>query len=342
LAVAKGAPARGALLAFPIPRSRGMGLALFILRRLLWLIPVLFFVILITFTLAHLTPGSPWDREGRQLPENVIRNLNEKYGLDLPIWQQFALYVWRVVHFDFGESLQHSGQDVGTLLAQSWPYTFALGSASFLFIVPVSIGLGVIAALRQNTWLDYLTVGLGTLGASVPNFVFGLALIIGLSVEMNRLTEGTFFLPTGGLSFDETLPQHLVMPVLAISLLPIAFLARLTRSSTLEALRQDFVRTAWAKGLRERLVVVKHVLKNSLIPVVTALGPLFAFLVTGSFVIESVFSIPGIGRSFVQAVSSRDYPMILGTTILYALLVAIANLIVDVTYTFIDPRVRIS
>lgn len=339
MAVAKGAPARGALLSLRLPRSRGASLALYVGRRILWMIPVLLFVITITFLLMHAAPGSPWDRGGgRQLSKVIVDNLNIKYGLNKPVYQQFLLYIWNVAHFDFGLSYQYENQQVTTILLESWPVTAVLGSLAFLLIVPLGIGIGVIAALRQNTWVDYLAVGFSTFGASVPNFVIGILLIIVFSVEAYKVTAGNLFLPSGGYGLDD----HLILPVISLAVLPIAFIARLTRSSTLDVLRQDYVRTAWAKGLRERLVVMRHVLKNSLIPVVTALGPTFAFLITGSVIIETVFAIPGIGRSFVVAVSSRDYPMILATTILYSVLIALANLVVDLLYTVIDPRVRLT
>jgi oligopeptide transport system permease protein len=326
-----------------IPRGRGTTLAIYIIRRLLWMIPVLFFVIVITFVLMHLAPGGPWDREGKQLSAAVINNLNIKYGLDKPLWQQFLIYIWGILHFDFGDSLRAPGQHVSTALLVSWPYTFTIGAITFILLVPIGVGLGVVAALRQNTPVDYFALGLATLAASTPNFVVGILLIIGLALGMNRLTGGNFYFPTGGLPQPfNPFQVEVIMPVLTLGALPTAYIARLTRSSTLDTLRQDFVRTAWAKGLRARLVVMKHVLKNSLIPVVTALGPTFAFLITGSFIVETLFSIPGIGRSFVTSIAARDYTMILGTTILFALLIAVVNLIVDVLYVFIDPRVRLS
>ncbi len=338
MALVRGAPLRGALIPLRKRSGRGWTLGIYVARRLLWMIPVLLFVILITFLLAHIAPGSPWDKEGRQLSDATIRQLNIKYGLDQPIWTQFGLYLWNVVHFDFGTSYQHPGQSVNQLILESWPYTLKLGAVSFLVIIVVGISLGVVAALRQNTFVDYLAVGLATIGASVPNFVVGIVLIILLSNFLYKFTNMTFFLPTGGYPQDL---QHMIMPVATLSFLPIAFLARLTRSATLDSLRQDYVRTAWAKGLRERLVVTRHVLKNSLIPVVTIAGPLFAALITGSVIVETVFQVPGIGRSYVQSIEARDYPMILGTTVLYAGLVALLNLIVDVAYVFIDPRVRL-
>jgi oligopeptide transport system permease protein len=302
------------------------------------MVPVLLFVILITFFLAHIAPGSPWDKEGRQLSQATINQLNIKYGLDQPIWTQFGIYLWNVLHFDFGTSYQHPGQSVTSLLVATWPPTVKLGAVSFLVIVFFGVSLGVIAALRQNSFVDYAAVSIATVGASVPNFVVGIVLIILLSNFLYKFTNQTFFLPTGGYPQDLL---HMIMPVATLSFLPIAFLARLTRSSTLDSLRQDYVRTAWAKGLRERLVVTRHVLKNSLIPVVTVAGPLFAALITGSLIVETVFQVPGIGRSYIQAIEARDYPMILGTTVLYAALVALLNLIVDVAYVFIDPRVRL-
>jgi oligopeptide transport system permease protein len=319
--------------------SRVGSLVLYVIRRLLWMIPVVFFVIVITFLLMHSAAGSPWDREGgRQLSQVIVDNLNKKYGLDKPLYQQFLLYLWNVLHFDFGLSFQYQGKSVTTLIAEGWPYTATIGLLAFCLIVPIGVGLGVIAALRQNSRVDYATVGFATVAASFPNFVIGALMVVVFSVLAYKATGGNFFLPAGGFALDD----HLLMPVVTLSLLPIAYTARLTRASTLETIRQDYIRTAWAKGLPERLVVIRHVLKNSLIPVVTTLGPTFAFLVTGSVIVETVFNIPGIGRAFVVAVTSRDYPMILGTTVLFSVVIAAANLVVDVLYVFIDPRVRLT
>ncbi len=342
MAVIAGRPKRGALLPkqlAAVTDSRFGSLAVYVLRRVLWMIPVVFFVIVITFSLMHLASGSPWDKAGgRQLSQVVIDNLNRKYGLNRPIYEQFVLYVWNVLHFDFGLSYQYQGKTVVELIGGGWPYTATIGVLAFALIVPFGIGLGVIAALRQNSRVDYATMGFATFAASFPNFVIGALMIVFFAVLMYKWTGGEFFLPAGGWGVDD----HLVMPAVTLALLPIAYTARLTRASTLEVIRQDYVRTAWAKGLSERLVVVRHVLKNALIPVVTTLGPTFAFLVTGSVIVEQVFSIPGIGRAFVQAVNSRDYPMILGTTVLFSLVIAVANLIVDILYVFIDPRVRLT
>jgi len=342
LAVIAGRPKRGALLPkqfAAVTDSRVGSLGVYVLRRVLWMIPVVFFVIVITFVLMHSASGSPWDKAGgRQLSQVVIDNLNKKYGLDKPVWEQFALYLWNVIHFDFGLSYQYQGKTVVDLIGGGWPYTATIGVLAFCLIVPFGVGLGILAALRQNSRIDYATMGFATFAASFPNFVVGALMIVFFSVLLYRWTGGEFFLPAGGWGIDD----HLIMPAVTLALLPIAYTARLTRASTLEVIRQDYVRTAWAKGLSERLVVVRHILKNSLIPVVTTLGPTFAFLVTGSVIVETVFSIPGIGRAFVQAVNSRDYPMILGTTVLFSIVIAVANLVVDVLYVFIDPRVRLT
>ena len=342
MAVIEGRPNRGALLPLRVAAltdSRAGSLAIFMIRRIFWMVPIVFFVILITFLLMHLAPGSPWDKTGgRQLSQVVVNNLNAKYGLNKSELEQFQLYLWNVLHFDFGLSYQYEGKTVTTLIGEGWPYTAVLGSLAFLVIVPVGVGLGILAALRQNTRIDYITMGFATIAASFPNFVVGALMVVVFSVEMNKWTGHSFFLPAADYAIDD----HLIMPVITLALLPIAYTARLTRASTLDTIRQDFVRTAWAKGLSERLVVIKHILKNSLIPVVTTLGPTFAFLVTGSVITETIFNIPGIGRAFVVAISSRDYPMILGTTVLFSVVIALANLIVDIAYVFIDPRVRLT
>lgn len=342
MAVIAGRPNRGALLPARLSAltgTRAGSLIIFIIKRILWMIPIVFFVILITFFLMHLAPGSPWDKAGgRQLSPTVTHNLDIKYGLNKPEYQQFIIYLGNTLHFDFGLSYQYEGKTVTKLIGEGIPYTATLGVLAFILIVPIGVGLGILAALRQNTRVDYITMGFATFAASFPNFVIGALMVVVFSVLMAKWTSLSFFLPAADFGLDD----HLIMPVITLALLPIAYTARLTRASTLDTIRQDFIRTAWAKGLSERLVVTKHVLKNSLIPVVTTLGPTFAFLVTGSLIVETIFNIPGIGRAFVTAVNSRDYPMILGTTILFSIVIAIANLIVDVMYVFIDPRVRLT
>jgi len=322
--------------------DRAVAVRRLVARRLLSLPAGLLVVVLITFGLMHLAPGSPWDPElgsgagGVQLSPVAIRQLDAHYGLDKPLLSQLGIYLVHTARFDFGESYQYRGQRVSELIARRWPRTVGFGLISLAFIVPTGIGLGLLAALRRNSWIDYTVTGLATLGASIPNFVVGLFLIIVLAVNLNRLTSGAFHLPSGGFGLDE----HLIMPVLTLSLLPVAFLARLTRSGAIEALQQDHVQAARARGLEERQIVVRHVLKNALVPVVSTLGPLTATLVTGTVVVETLFGMRGLGATFVEAVSGRDYPMIMGLTILFAVVIAVANLVVDALYVVIDPRIR--
>lgn len=324
--------------------AKNANLVRFIVRRVLWLIPILVVAVVVTFTLMHLAPGSPWNvandsiSPSVQLSEASIRQLDAKYGLDEPWWEQLVIYLGNVVTLDLGDSYTYQGREVSELIGESLPTTAALGLITLAVIVPVGVGLGVVAAVKHNSALDYAVTGLATLGASVPNFVVGIFLIMTLSVGLNQATNGSFFLPAGGFGID----LHLVLPVITLSLLPVAFLARLTRSEMLEALRQDHVRTARAKGVPERRVLSRHALKTALIPVITVLGPMFTFLITGTVVIESLFQIPGLGGAFVQAIGQRDYPVILGGTVVYALIVAVANLVVDGLYRLIDPRVTLS
>jgi len=305
-----------------------MSLQEYILRRLLWIIPVLLAISLITFTLMHLVPGGPWDRQ-KALAPAVVENLNKKYDLDKPVWLQYLIFLWNAAHGDLGISYTHQDRNVTELLMQGLPITATLGLLALLFALVVGISLGIIAAFKQNSWVDYVALFFATAGASTPNFVVGIILMIVLAVNLRLL-------PTSGWGS----PEKVIMPAIALGLLPAAFLARITRASMLEVLGQDYVRTARAKGLAERAVVVGHVLKNALIPVVTVAGPIAATLVVGSFIIENLFSIPGIGRIYVQGIGARDYALITGATLLYAFAVALANLVVDILYAFIDPRIR--
>ena len=306
----------------------------YIIRRVLWLIPVLLVVSIITFGLMHTAPGGPWDRspEEKPLPQRTIDRLNKEFNLDKPVHEQYLLYMWGAVRGDLGPSYQRPSQNVGQLIMDRLPYSARLGLQALFLSILIGVPFGVIAALRQNSWVDYLALFVTTIGSAVPSFVLGIYLIIFLSV-------GLGWFPVAASDWGDL--RAWVLPTIALSVAPSALLARLTRSSILEVLRQDYIRTARAKGLREQIVVIRHVLKNSLIPVWTVLGPITAGLVTGSFVIEQVFSVPGVGRFFVEAIGNRDYSMIMGTTLFYALMVALANLIIDVTYGLFDPRIKV-
>ena len=300
----------------------------YIARRVLWLVAVLLVVTFITFTLMHMVPGGPWDRE-KALDPQVVEALNRKYGLDKPFYEQYGNFLWDLLHGDLGVSYSYQDRKITTILGQGLPKTMTLGVIAFGLALLIGIPLGMLAALRQNSIIDYSSVLFSTIFASIPGFVLGILLIIVFSVALH-------WLPTGGWGS----PLQAIMPAFALAALPAAYTARITRAAILEAARQDFVRTARAKGLLERIVLSRHILRNALIPVVTVAGPELAFLISGSFIIENLFSISGIGRLFVQGVFARDYPLIMGSILFYAFAVAIINLLVDILYAAIDPRIR--
>lgn len=300
----------------------------YIVRRLLWLLLVLLVVCFITFALMHLIPGGPWDRD-KALPAQIVDNLNRKYGLDKPFMVQFGSYLWGLLHGNLGVSYSFQDRSVTQILMGGLPKTATLGIAAFAIAISVGVPLGMAAALRQNSAVDYASVLFSTIFASIPGFVLGILLIIVFSV-------GLHWLPTGGWGSI----RQLVLPAAALAALPAAYIARIMRASTLDVMRQDYVRTARAKGLSERVVLLRHILRNSLIPVLTIAGPELAFLISGSFIIENLFSIPGIGRLFVQGVFARDYGLIMGSILFYAFTVAVVNLVVDILYAAVDPRIR--
>jgi oligopeptide transport system permease protein len=300
----------------------------FIVRRLLWLLVVLFVVAFVTFTLMHLVPGGPWDRD-KQLAPQVIENLNKKYGLDQPFVVQFGNYIWNALHGDLGVSYQYQDRSVTSIIMGGLPKTATLGITAFLLALIIGIPLGMLAALRQNSTLDYASVLFSTIFASIPGFVLGILLMIIFSVVLH-------WLPTSGWGNI----SNIIMPAFALAALPAAYIARIARASILEVSRQDYVRTARAKGMIERIVLSRHVLRNAMIPVLTIAGPELAGLISGSFIIENLFSIPGIGRFFVQGVFQRDYGLIMGSILFYAFAIAIVNLIVDILYAAVDPRIR--
>jgi oligopeptide transport system permease protein len=305
-------------------------LSSFLIRRLLWIIPVLFVVSIITFSLMKLAPGGPWDRE-KKLPPGVQATLNAKYGLNKPWHEQYVSWVSDFVVLDLGPSYRYPGRTVNDIVEDGLPVTLQLGLMAFAVAVLLGIPLGIIAALGHNKLPDYLATGISVIGIATPSFVLAIVLIVIFSVALNLL-------PAVSNRWDNW--QTWVLPTIALAGYPIAQVARYTRASMLEVTRKDYVRTAQSKGIRARAIVIRHMIRNALIPVVTILGPLLAFLITGSFVIEYTFGVPGIGRFYVQAIGQRDYSMIMAMTMLYAFAVAFLNVVVDVLYAYIDPRIR--
>jgi oligopeptide transport system permease protein len=302
----------------------------YLARRILWIIPVLIAVSVITFFLMHAVPGGPWDAEKR-LPANVQARLNAQYGLDKPLYEQYIQWAGGFVTGDLGPSYRSRDRRVNDIIGDGIAVTFQLGVMAFALSVIVGIPLGIFAALGHNRWPDYLSTSISIIGIATPSFVLAILLIVIFSI-----TLGWF--PTGGWKG----PQYWVLPTVALAGFPIAVIARYTRASMLEVTRKDYIRTAQSKGIGGRDVVSRHMIRNALIPVVTILGPTLAFLVTGSFIIETIFSVPGIGRFYVSAISQRDYSLLMAMTILYAFTVAFLNVVVDVLYAYIDPRIRYS
>ncbi len=303
----------------------------FIIRRLAVAIPTLLILVILSFVLMYAAPGGPFTSE-RPLPAQVLANIEAKYGLDQPFWKQIVNYVVGVVtQFDFGPSFQYKDQTVNDIIAQGFPVTLTYGFWSFLVACVVGISLGVVAALKQNSWLDYLAVGF-TIGAQVlPNFVMAPLLVITFTLWLG-------WLPGGG--WNGGAWQNLIMPVIALSTSYMASIARITRSSMLEVLNSNFIRTAQAKGLSMRRVVIRHALKPAMQPVLSYLGPAFVGMITGSVIIDVYFSTGGIGQFFVNSAFNRDYSVIMGITILLGTLTILFNLIVDLLYAWIDPKIR--
>lgn len=300
------------------------------IRRVLWMVPLLWAVTTVTFFLMHAVPGGPFSRQAEKAPPSVIEALERQHNLDEPIWRQYYLYLWDLLHLDFGISFSRA-QDVSTILQEGFWVSAQLGIVAFVAATVVGMGLGVLSALNQNGPLDYVGVFFATIGAAMPNFILATFLVIFFSVKLG-------WFDVLGWEFGNY--KKMVLPVIALSVLPAAYIARVTRASVLEVFRQDYIRTARSKGLAEYVIILRHTIKNALIPVLTVLGPIFAILITGSFIVERIFQINGIGRRFVDAVFNRDYGLIMGTTIFYASIVAFANLIIDLLYGVVDPRIR--
>jgi ABC-type dipeptide/oligopeptide/nickel transport system permease component len=301
----------------------------FILMRLAGLVVVLLIISIITFILMHEVPGGPWKYGQRPFTEEQIAALEARYGLDKPLHEQYITWLAGVLRLDFGMSFQHPDVSVIDLIAHTWPVTLHLGLMALLLAFTVGVPLGIVAALKQNTWIDYLATLFSIVGFVTPHFVWGIFFILIFALTLK-------WVPTGG--WDE--PKQWILPVIAYALAPIAVIARYTRSSVIEAVRGDHVRTARAKGLSERVVIWRHVMKLALIPMLTVMGPLIPDLITGSIFIEAIFRVPGLGKFWVTSTFERDYPMIIALTVLWAVLIAITYLITDILYVAADPRVK--
>jgi len=301
----------------------------FLLKRLFHGLAVIWVVATLTFILLRLAPGGPFDRE-RKLPPEVLANIEAKYHLDEPLFRQYLRYLTGILHADLGPSYKYLDRGVKEIILDTLPTSVFLGLLALVFALMVSFPTGLIAAYFRNSWIDRLALLTATLGISVPHFILGALLIWLFALQLG-------WLPAGRWDSAATM----ILPMVTLGAAPAAYIAALLRSTLIEALGEDFIRTARAKGLRESAVLFKHALRNSLVPVLTVMGPLTAALLTGSFVVEYVFAIPGMGRFFITAVTDRDYPLIMGVTLVYTVLLVGANFLVDLFYAYVDPRIRV-
>jgi oligopeptide transport system permease protein len=301
------------------------------LRRLLMLVPTLIAIYTLTFLLIHATPGGPWSQGEKPVPPIVLKRLNAAYGLDKPLWRQYVDYLWNVLHGDFGPSFTQRSRTVSDIIGSTFPVSLKLGLIAMAIAILVGLTLGTFGAIRHNSAIDYVTGIVAIAGISTPSYVVVSLLVL--------VFASTFhLLPTGG--WDGIASTKVIIPAIALALYPAAVLARYTRSSMLEVMSTDYVRTARAKGLQPSAVIVRHGIRNSMLPVLTVSGIILADVITGSFFVETVYSIPGLGRYFVQSISERDYPVILGTVLLLGAVVSVMNLVVDLLYPLLDPRIR--
>ena len=302
----------------------------YLIGRVLWIIPVLFAVTLITFVLMHAVPGGPWD-QAKRLPAGVVARLNQIYGLDRPLYEQFVNWLGGILQGNFGPSYQFKDRTVNDIISDGIWTTVQLGVQAFVLAVGVGIPLGIVSALGHNRAPDYAATAVSVIGIATPSFVLAFILILVFAV-------GLGWFPVSGWKG----PSNWVLPTVALAGFPIAVIARYTRASMLEVTRKDYIRTAHSKGVSGQAVVSRHMIRNALIPVVTILGPILAFLVTGSFIIETIFAIPGVGKYYLTSISNRDYPLLMAMTVIYATAVVVLNLVVDILYAYIDPRIRYS
>jgi len=310
-------------------------MVVYLFGRLTGIVVVFLIVSMLAFVLMHSVPGGPFDEEKAPLPPAAKENILHKYGLDRPLYEQYALYMWSALHGDFGISFQSPTETVIQLIARTWPTSMQLGGLAILLAATIGLTSGILAAVNQNTWIDYVVTFVSTLGITVPNFVIALWLLLVFAV-------GLGWLPTGGWpGSGSTDFKTLILPVITLSLGPSALVARYTRSSLVEVLHAEYIRTARAKGLRDHAVVLGHALKNALIPLITILLPQIPNLITGTIFVEVIFRVPGLGKFFVSSIYLRDYPMIMATMLLVATLWSTTYLLSDILYTVVDPRIRL-
>lgn len=300
----------------------------YVAKRLGMMLVAMFLITLLTFTFMHSVPGGPFTSD-RKVSEEVEAALNAKYNLDAPLYEQFFDYLGGVLHGDFGPSYKYTGKSVNDFIANGFPVSAKLGLVTMAFVLLTAIPMGILAAVKNGKWQDMAIMAVATIGVTIPSFVIASVLIYVFSFKLN-------WLPTFGV---DTWKGY-ILPVIALGGYSVSYMARLMRSSLLEVMGQDYIRTARAKGLSERKVILRHAMRNALIPVITVLGPTVAGLLTGSFVIEKIFAIPGLGVHFVNSVSQRDYTTIMGVTIFYATLLMVMTLVVDIFYCLIDPRIK--
>lgn len=303
----------------------------YMIKRIVGALPTLLILITISFFLIRVAPGGPFDSE-KDLPPEIQKNLEAKYHLDEPLYQQYFRYIGDIVQGDFGPSFQYKDYTVTELIAKGFPVSLTIGGFALLLALILGVSLGTVAAVKQNTWVDYLLMSTAMTGISIPNFVVAPLLILFFAVYRN-------WFPAGGWGDGQW--NYLVLPVVALSLRYIAYIARLMRGSMIEILQSDYIRTAKAKGLSTFQTVFKHALKPALMPVVSYLGPAAAGIITGSVVIEKIFGVPGLGRYFVQGALNRDYTLVMGVIIFIGVLIVVFNLIVDILYAYLDPKIRL-
>ncbi|MDA3950596.1 MAG: ABC transporter permease subunit [Spirochaeta sp.] len=303
----------------------------YIIRRFLGLFPTLLIIITISFFIIRVAPGGPFDRE-KALPPQIMENIEAKYDMDKPLIVQYGLYMWDIMRGDLGPSYRYMDRDVNYYIFSSLPASMLLGVISLTISIVLGVTSGVISALRQNKLADYLSMSIAVIGISVPLFVIGPVLMYFLALQWQLL-------PTSGWIGGRNGWLPIIMPAITLSFLYFAYIARLTRASVIEVLRSDYVRTARAKGLKESVIIFKHVLKGALLPVVSFLGPAFAGIITGSVVVEQIFRVPGLGRFFVQSAFNRDYTLIMGTVIVFSAILVVMNFVVDIVYALLDPRI---